>query len=82
MPSAHGSPRADHLWQPLAPDQIESSIQAAATPHVRLAIALAAVHAARHGQIRALQLSDIDLAKCCPFLIDATECPFGASSGQ
>jgi integrase len=57
-----GSPRADRLWQPLAPDQIESSIQAAATPHARLAIALAAVHAARHGQIRALQLSDIDLA--------------------
>jgi integrase len=57
-----GSPRADRLWQPLAPDQIESSIQAAATPHARLATALAAVHAARHGQIRALQLSDIDLA--------------------
>ena len=38
------------------------SIQAAATPHARLAIVLAAVHAARHGQIRALQLSDIDLA--------------------
>jgi hypothetical protein len=57
-----GSPRADRLWQPLAPDQIERSIQAGATPHARLAIALAAVHAARHGQIRALQLSDIDLA--------------------
>ena len=42
-------------------DQIRAVQQAAATPAQRLAIALAAVHAARPGAIRELTLEDIDL---------------------
>jgi integrase len=49
------------IWQPLSPDQITAAVQAAATPQARLCVALAAIHAARPGQIRALQLDDIDL---------------------
>jgi integrase len=41
--------------------QIRAAGQAAATPAQRLAIALAAVHAARPGAIRELTLEDIDL---------------------
>ncbi|MGI5243377.1 hypothetical protein [Dactylosporangium sp. CA-139066] len=47
--------------QPLTPEQIKPTLQAAHAPHARLAIALAAVHAARHADIRAMQLSDVDL---------------------
>jgi len=46
--------------QPLTPDQITTTVQAATTPHLRLAIALAAVHGARHGDIINTRLSDID----------------------
>lgn len=46
---------------PLAPADISSAVGAAQTPHARLFVALAAVHAARPGQIRAMQLSDADL---------------------
>jgi integrase len=49
------------IWQPLTAEEITSVVQAAATPQARLCIALAAIHAARPGQIRALQLSDVDL---------------------
>jgi integrase len=42
-------------------EQIRAVQQAAATPARRLAIALAAVHAARPGAIRELTLDDIDL---------------------
>ena len=49
------------IWQPLTTEEITSAIQAAATPQARLCVALAAIHAARPGQIRALQLSDVDL---------------------
>ena len=42
-------------------EQIRAVQQAAATPAQRLAIALAAVHAARPGAIRELTLEDIDL---------------------
>jgi integrase len=48
--------------QPLTPDQIRPTIQAARSPHARVAIVLAAVHAARHGDIISMQLSDVDLA--------------------
>ena len=41
------------IWQPLRPDQITQTIAAATTQQARLFIALAAVHAARPGQIRA-----------------------------
>lgn len=49
------------VWQPLTAGEITSAVQAAATPQARLCVALAAVHAARPGQIRALQLDDADL---------------------
>jgi integrase len=46
---------------PLAATEISRAAGAATTPHARLFVALAAVHAARPGQIRALQLSDVDM---------------------
>ena len=53
--------RHSKLIQPLRPDQIQATIAAATRPADRLIIALAAIHAARAGAIRALQLADIDL---------------------
>ena len=54
--------KAPHaLWQPLAPEQIAQAVNAATTPQARLYLALSAIHAARPGQIRALQLDDIDI---------------------
>jgi integrase len=47
------------IWQPLTAGQIAV---AAVTPQTRLCLVLAAVHAARPGAIRALQLDDVDLA--------------------
>jgi integrase len=47
--------------QPLTQAEITPTVHAATAPHARLAIALAAVHAARHGDIIAMQLSDVDL---------------------
>jgi len=49
------------VWQPLLPEQIASTIEAATTPQARLIVALAAVHAARTSAVRALQLEDVDL---------------------
>lgn len=49
------------LIQPLRPHEVQATIAAAARPADRLIIALAAIHAARAGAIRALQLEDIDL---------------------
>ena len=49
------------IFQPLLPGQIDQAVEAATTPHARVFVALAAVHAARPAQIRALQLSDADL---------------------
>ena len=49
------------VWQPLTAGQITSAVQAATTPQARLCVALASIHAARPGQIRALQLDDADL---------------------
>ncbi|MGH8995731.1 MAG: integrase [Acidimicrobiales bacterium] len=53
---------AGAVWQPLRPEEIARSIEAAVTPRDRLVIALAAIHAARTGAIRALLLDDVDLA--------------------
>jgi hypothetical protein len=50
------------IWQQLAAAQIAGAAGAAATPQARLCLVLAAVHAARPGAIRALQLDDADLA--------------------
>jgi hypothetical protein len=49
------------LIQPLQPAEIGQATSAAATPASRLAVALAAVHAARPKTIRELHLNDIDL---------------------
>jgi hypothetical protein len=49
------------VWQPLLPEQLARTVQAATTPQARVFVALAAVHAARTSQIRALQLGDVDL---------------------
>ena len=49
------------VFQPLPPGQIDRAVEAATTAHARVFVALAAVHAARPAQIRALQLSDADL---------------------
>lgn len=49
------------VWQPLRPEEIAATVEAATTPQTRLAVALAAVHAARHGAIRNLTLDDVDL---------------------
>jgi hypothetical protein len=44
------------IWQPLQPDEVAASIAAATTVQARLFVALAAIHAARPGYIRALHL--------------------------
>jgi hypothetical protein len=49
------------LIQPLQPAAIHQATAAAATPAARLAVALAAVHAARPRTIRELHLGDADL---------------------
>ncbi|MER6076272.1 hypothetical protein ABT187_47670 [Streptomyces sp. NPDC001817] len=49
------------VLQPLAPEEITTAVAQADTPACRLVVALAAVHAARPGAIRALSLDDIDL---------------------
>jgi integrase len=49
------------LILPLRPEEIGEATDAAATPAARLALALAAVHAARPKAIRDLQLADVDL---------------------
>ena len=49
------------LIQPLQPAQIDQATSAAVTPAARLAVALAAVHAARPKTIRELHLGDVDL---------------------
>lgn len=49
------------VLQPLLPHQVARSAEVVASPAGRLAVALAAVHAARPGAIHALQLDDADL---------------------
>jgi site-specific recombinase XerD len=58
--------RLEHpVWQPLRQEEIDATIAAASTPQARLTVCLAAVHAARHGTIRALTLDDVDLPNRC-----------------
>jgi len=49
------------ILQPLKPEDIHAAIAAATTPATRLALVLAAVHAARTKAIRELRLHDVDL---------------------
>lgn len=53
--------RVHKIWQPLTDDDLAATVAAATTPQARLCVALAAVHAARPGQTRAMRLDDIDL---------------------
>jgi site-specific recombinase XerD len=55
------APRPLNLLQPLQPAEIDQAAAAAITPAARLAVALAAVHAARPKTIRDLHLGDVDL---------------------
>jgi hypothetical protein len=57
----HDGQRPLILIQPLQPAEIDQATSAAVTPAARLAVALAAVHAARPKTIRELHLGDIDL---------------------
>ncbi|WP_248960271.1 hypothetical protein [Sphaerisporangium perillae] len=57
----HDGQRPLILLQPLRPEQIDQATAAAVTPAARLALALAAVHAARPKTIRELHLDDVDL---------------------
>jgi integrase len=52
---------AQPIPQPLTATQIAPTLQAADKPHAKVAVALAAVHAARHGEIINMRLSDVDL---------------------
>ena len=60
-PAPRGGRGAGRTMLPMTAEQIRAVQQAAVTPAQRLAIALAAVHAARPGAIRELTLDDIDL---------------------
>lgn len=51
----------DPILQPLTPDELACTVEAATTPHARLFVALAGIHAARPAQIRALRINDVDL---------------------
>lgn len=51
----------DRVFQPLEAADVARTVHAAETPQARVFVALAAVHAARPGAIRALQLDDVDL---------------------
>ncbi|MCA2230421.1 hypothetical protein [Nonomuraea aurantiaca] len=53
--------RPDKVILPLTPGDIGQAVATAATPAIRLILALAAVHAARPKMIRNLRLDDIDL---------------------
>ena len=57
----HDGQRPLNLIQPLQPAEIDQATAAAVTPAARLAVALAAVHAARPKTIRELHLDDADL---------------------
>lgn len=49
------------IWQPLHQRTIDQAVTACTTPQARLYLALAAIHGARTGHIRALRLADLDL---------------------
>ncbi|AEW95138.1 MULTISPECIES: hypothetical protein [Streptomycetaceae] len=62
---------------PMSDNEIAHARTTAATPEARLAIALAAVHAARGETIRALQLEDVDFPRN-RITLDGTVQPMGA----
>ncbi|MET8779002.1 integrase [Nocardia sp. NPDC004654] len=58
-----GTPHVRPIYQPLSDDEMTAAVRAADTPQARLSVVLAAIYAARPGQIRALLLDDVDLGK-------------------
>ena len=66
-PTRHlsGGRGAERTVLPMTAEQIQAVQQAAVTPAQRLAVALAAVHAARPKAMRELTLDDIDLPNRC-----------------
>jgi len=68
--------REHPVWQPLTAGQLADAVAAASTPQARLCLVLAAVHAARPGAIRGLQLDDADLASGRLHLVGASR-PMG-----
>jgi integrase len=56
-----GSYKSQAIWQPLNQLTIDEAVAACATPQSRLYLALAAIHGARPGHIRALRFEDLDL---------------------
>jgi len=73
--------REQVIWQPLTTGQLADAAAAAATPQARLCLVLAAVHAARPGAIRALQLDDADLASG-RLRLAGTDRPMGELTGK
>jgi hypothetical protein len=53
--------REYNIIQPLEPERIKRSVAAVTSPADRLVLTLAAVHAARPGAIRRIQLDDLDI---------------------
>jgi integrase len=56
-----GADRTKTLFQPLAETALTGLLDHLDAPDVRLAVALAAIHAAGHKEIRSMQLDDLDL---------------------
>jgi hypothetical protein len=73
--------REHAIWQPLTSRQLAEAAAAAATPQARLCLVLAAVHAARPGVIRALQLDDADLGSG-RLRLAGTDRPMGELTGK
>jgi hypothetical protein len=73
--------REQAIWQPLTAGQLADAVAAATTPQARVCLVLAAVHAARPGAIRALQLDDVDLARRRLRVAD-TDRPMGELTGK
>ena len=73
--------REQAIWQPLTAGQLADAVTAATTPQARVCLVLAAVHAARAGTIRALQLDDVDLGSR-RLRLAGTDRPMGELTGK
>lgn len=56
-----GGHKSEPIWQPLNQRTIDQAVAACSTAQARVFVALAAIHGARPGHVRTLQLDDIDL---------------------
>jgi hypothetical protein len=73
--------REQPVWQPLTGEELAGAVTAATTPQARLCLVLAAVHAARPGAIRALQIDDVDFASR-RLRLAGTDRPMGELTGK